>query len=532
MGRVFAGFRDDPDLRVAIVRTEGDRFFCAGWDLKAAAAGDAVDGDYGVGGFGGLQELPDLNKPVIAAVHGLAMGGGFELALSCDLIYASEATQFGLPEINAGTLADAATIKLPKRMPYHVAMELLLTGRWMPAEEAARWGVVNEVLPDEAAVRARAWETARLLAAGPPLVFAAIKETARVAESLAVPGGPRPGHEQHAADGGRRSTPPRTAARGSGPSPRSASRSGRAADHPDTKEIRMNRKVMITCALTGAGDTVGRSEHVPVTPEQIAESGIAAARAGATIVHVHVRDPETGKGSRDVALYREVVERIRASDVDVVINTTAGMGGDLVLDPHDPTTFVEGTDLVSGVDRLPHVEELLPDICTLDCGSLNFGEGSLVYVSTPDMLREGAKKIQELGVRCEMEIFDTGHLWFAKQLVEEGLVDQPAMYQLCMGIPYGAPADPLTLAAMVNQLPEGAVWASFALGSMQMPWVAQSVLLGGHVRVGLEDNLYLSKGVKATNAQLVERARSIVEGMGAQVATPDEGREILALSRR
>ena len=187
----------------------------------------------------------------------------------------------------------------------------------------------------------------------------------------------------------------------------------------------MNRNVMITCALTGAGDTVGRSEHVPVTPEQIAESGIAAARAGATIVHIHVRDPETGKGSREVALYREVVERIRASDVDVIINTTAGMGGDLVLDPHEPTTFVEGTDLVSGVDRLPHVEELLPDICTLDCGSLNFGEGSLVYVSTPDMLREGAKKIQELGVRCEMEIFDTGHLWFARTLVEEGLIDAP-----------------------------------------------------------------------------------------------------------
>jgi uncharacterized protein (DUF849 family) len=272
----------------------------------------------------------------------------------------------------------------------------------------------------------------------------------------------------------------------------------------------MNRNVMITCALTGAGDTVGRSEHVPVTPEQIAESGIAAARAGATIVHIHVRDPETGKGSREVALYREVVERIRASDVDVIINTTAGMGGDLVLDPQDPTTFLEGTDLVSGVDRLPHVEELLPDICTLDCGSLNFGEGSLVYVSTPDMLREGAKKIQELGVRAEMEIFDTGHLWFANQLVDEGLIDAPAMYQLCMGIPYGAPADPL----------------------MQMPWVAQSVLLGGHVRVGLEDNLYLSRGVKATNAQLVERARTIVESMGAKVATPDEGREILALKPR
>lgn len=184
MGEVFAAFRDDPDLRVAILRTEGDKFFCAGWDLKAAAAGDAVDGDYGVGGFGGLQQLPDLNKPVIAAVHGLAMGGGFELALSCDLIYASESTQFGLPEINAGTLADAATVKLPKRMPHHIAMELLLTGRWMSAAEAARWGLVNEVLPDDEAVRARAWEIARLLAAGPPLVFAAIKETSRVAESL------------------------------------------------------------------------------------------------------------------------------------------------------------------------------------------------------------------------------------------------------------------------------------------------------------------------------------------------------------
>lgn len=184
MGEAFAAFRDDPDLRVAIVRTEGEKFFSAGFDLKAAAEGAPVQGEYGVGGFGGLQELPDLNKPVIAAVHGITVGGGWELALSCDLVYASEATRFGLPEINAGTLADAATIKLPKRMPYHVAMELLLTGRWMSAQEAARWGVVNEVLPDEESVRARAWETARLLAAGPPLVFAAIKETARVAESL------------------------------------------------------------------------------------------------------------------------------------------------------------------------------------------------------------------------------------------------------------------------------------------------------------------------------------------------------------
>jgi uncharacterized protein (DUF849 family) len=294
----------------------------------------------------------------------------------------------------------------------------------------------------------------------------------------------------------------------------------------------MNRNVIITCALTGAGDTVGRSEHVPVTPEQIAESGIAAARAGAAVVHVHVRDPQTGQGSREVALYREAVERIRASDADVVINTTAGMGGDLMLDPQHPTQFVEGTDLVSGVERLAHVEELLPDICTLDCGSLNFGEGSLVYVSTPDMLREGAKRIQELGVRVEMEIFDTGHLWFGRKLVEEGLIDDPPMFQLCMDIPYGAPADPALLAAMVRQLPEGAVWASFALGRMQMPWVAQSVLLGGHVRVGLEDNLYLSRGVKATNAQLVERARTIIESMGSTVATPDDARAILKLKPR
>jgi uncharacterized protein (DUF849 family) len=294
----------------------------------------------------------------------------------------------------------------------------------------------------------------------------------------------------------------------------------------------VNRKVVITCALTGAGDTVGRSEHVPVTPEEIAAAGIAAARAGAAIVHVHVRDPQTGAGSRDVALYREVVRRLRDSDVDVVINTTAGMGGDLYLDPRDPSGFAEGTDLVNGIERLAHVEELLPDICTLDCGSLNFGEGSLVYVSTPDMLRAGAKRIQELGVRPELEIFDTGNLWFANKLVEEGLIDPPGMYQLCMGIPYGAPPDPALLAAMVAQIPPGVVWASFALGRMQMPWVAQSVLLGGHVRVGLEDNLYLGRGNKVDNAALVANAVTIIEAMGAEVATPDEAREILSLRPR
>ncbi len=183
MGETFKAFRDDPDARVAILTGAGDRFFSAGWDLKAAAAGDPVDGDYGVGGFGGIQELPGLNKPLIAAVNGIAVGGGFELALSCDLILASETARFGLPEIRAGTIADAASIKLPKRMPWHVAMELLLTGRFMGAEEARQWGVVNEVLaPDK--LLERAWELARLLAGGPPLVFAAIKEVVREAENL------------------------------------------------------------------------------------------------------------------------------------------------------------------------------------------------------------------------------------------------------------------------------------------------------------------------------------------------------------
>jgi len=294
----------------------------------------------------------------------------------------------------------------------------------------------------------------------------------------------------------------------------------------------MTENVIITCALTGAGDTVRKSPHVPVTPEQIARNAVEAAAAGAAVVHIHVRDPETGDPSRDPKLYREVVERVKETGTDVVINLTAGMGGDLVIDPDDPLTHLPGTDLVGGLERLPHVEDLLPDICTLDCGSLNFGDGSNLYVSTPDMLRAGARRIQELGVRPELEIFDTGQLWFAKQLLAEGLLDDPTVFQLCMGIPWGAPADPGVLQSMVNMLPDGARWASFALGRMQMPWVAQSILLGGHVRVGLEDNLYLGRGNKATNAQLVERAVTLTESMGARVATPDEARATLGLRPR
>lgn len=183
MGDVFAEFRDDPDMRVAILRAEGERFFCAGWDLKAAAEGDAVDGDYGIGGFGGLQELGNMNKPVVCAVNGICCGGGLELALSCDLLIASQTATFALPEIRSGTVADAASIKLPKRIPYHAAMDLLLTGRWFDAEEARGWGLVKEIVNAED-LREKAWDLARLLESGPPLVYAAIKEIVREAEDM------------------------------------------------------------------------------------------------------------------------------------------------------------------------------------------------------------------------------------------------------------------------------------------------------------------------------------------------------------
>jgi len=288
--------------------------------------------------------------------------------------------------------------------------------------------------------------------------------------------------------------------------------------------------VIVTCALTGAGDTVSRSEHVPVTPAQIAASAVDAANAGATVVHVHVRDPDTGRGSRRTDLYADVVERIRDAGVDVIVNLTAGMGGDLQVRDDDPGTPGPATDLVGARDRLVHVDALRPEICTLDCGSLNFGDGDMAYVSTAEMLRIGAAHIQALGVKPELECFDTGHVRLANQLVAEGLVDPPPLYQLCMGIPYGAPAEPRVLQAMVDLLPAGAQWAAFGIGRMQLPMAAQAVLLGGHVRVGLEDNLYLSRGVKATNAQLVERAVTLIETLGARVLTPAEGRDLLGLT--
>ncbi len=294
----------------------------------------------------------------------------------------------------------------------------------------------------------------------------------------------------------------------------------------------MNHDVIITCALTGAGDTTAKSPHVPVTPKQIAAAAVEAAKAGATVVHCHVRDPQTGKFSRDVALYREVMERIREADVDIIVNLTAGMGGDLEIGAGErPMEFGPNTDLVGPLTRLAHVEELLPEICTLDCGTLNFGDGDTIYVSTPAQLRAGAKRITELGVKAELEIFDTGHLWFAKQLIKEGLLDNP-LFQLCLGIPWGAPADTTTMKAMVDNLPADAVWAGFGIGRMQMPMAAQAVLLGGNVRVGLEDNLWLDKGVLATNGQLVERAGEILSRLGARVLTPAEGRKKMGLIQR
>ena len=294
----------------------------------------------------------------------------------------------------------------------------------------------------------------------------------------------------------------------------------------------MNAEAFITCAVTGVGATTSRSELVPVTPEQIADSALEAAHAGAAIVHLHVREPASGGPSRDPVLYREVVDRIRSSGTDVVLNLTAGMGGDLVLGGIDaPLPPVSGTDMVGAAERLEHVRELRPEICTLDCGTMNFAEGDYVMTNTPSMLREMARQVQELDVKPELEVFDTGHLVFAKELVAEGLVDSPPLVQLCLGIPYGAPDDPATLLALVRALPPECVFTAFSIGRMQLPYVAQSVLVGGNVRVGLEDNIWLSRGVKATNGALVARAVTILEAMNVRVLGPAEVRERLGLVR-
>jgi len=292
----------------------------------------------------------------------------------------------------------------------------------------------------------------------------------------------------------------------------------------------LNPNVFITCAVTGSGDTVGKHPGVPVTPKQIAAASIEAAKAGAAIAHCHVRDPETGKASRRVELYREVVDRIRSADTDVIINLTAGMGGDVVFSAgEDPFPLAAGTDMVGPSERMAHVEALLPEICTLDCGTMNFSLGDYVMTNTPSMLRAMAAKAQASGVRPELEVFDTGHLVFVKQLISEGLIDDPCMIQLCLGIPYGAPDDPLTLMALTHQLPKGAIFSAFSIGRWQLPYVAMAALAGGNARVGLEDNLFLDRGVLASNGQLAERAATILTAMGANVIGPAEVRKRLKL---
>jgi len=296
----------------------------------------------------------------------------------------------------------------------------------------------------------------------------------------------------------------------------------------------MNTEVFITCAVTGSGSTQERSHHVPRSPKQIADSAIDAAKAGAAVVHCHVRDPNTGIPSRKIEYYKEVTNRIREAEVDVILNLTAGMGGDMVFGSEDsPLPYSEnGTDMAGADERVQHLEECLPEICTLDCGTMNFAEADYVMTNTPGMLRSMAQKMTNLGVRPEIEAFDTGHLWFAKQLVNEGLIENPVMVQLCMNVPWGAPDDLNTLMAMVNNIPNEWTFSAFSLGRHQMPYVAAAVLAGGNVRVGLEDNIFLDKGVLATNAQLVERASKIINNLGAKIIGPSEVRQKLNLFKR
>ena len=291
----------------------------------------------------------------------------------------------------------------------------------------------------------------------------------------------------------------------------------------------MNNEVIVTCAVTGAGDTVGRHAGVPVTPERIADAAIDAAKAGAAIAHIHVRDPETGKASRDPLLFKEVVDRIRSADTDVVVNLTAGMGGDWVVGEGDPSMPGPGTDMIGPEERLAHVRELQPEICSLDCGTLNFGNGNEIYISTPPYLRKMAELTKSWGVKPELEVFELGHIRFARQMIAEGLITEPPMFQICLGIPWGADQSVDTMKAMKDELPADASWVGFGISRMQMPMAAAAVVMGGNVRVGLEDNLYLDRGVLATNAELVERVVGIIEAMGARVLSPSEARTKLKL---
>ncbi|MEQ1612786.1 MAG: 3-keto-5-aminohexanoate cleavage protein [Hyphomicrobiaceae bacterium] len=290
----------------------------------------------------------------------------------------------------------------------------------------------------------------------------------------------------------------------------------------------MSHKTVITCALTGGFDTADKSPAVPVSPEQIANSALGAAEAGAAVVHIHVRDPKTGKASMAQELYEETVERIRAKNKSLIINLTTGAGGRFIPGADDPQKPAAGTTLTTPAIRMRHIEKIKPEICTLDCGSLNFGPH--VFINTPGHLADMAARAKAAGTKPEIEVFEMGHIELGKKLVADGLIPTPPLFQICLGISYGAPATPETMLAMRNNLPAGAIWSAFGIGRTQFPLVAQTVLFGGHVRVGLEDNLYISKGrLAASNAELVARAVEIIRLIGGDIASPAEARQIFQL---
>jgi uncharacterized protein (DUF849 family) len=297
------------------------------------------------------------------------------------------------------------------------------------------------------------------------------------------------------------------------------------------------RKVILSCALTG-GHEINRNYpahlNYPVTPEDIAADAIRVARLGAAIVHIHARDPRTGLQTRDVAIYREICDRIRASDVDVIINLTCGHAAFFLPDPEDESRAAPGTDVGTVAERIAHIEACLPEICSLDVTTANQVDGGVdfVYLNTPRTLRAMARRFQELGVKPELEVFQAGDIMLANQLHQEGVFDGPPLFQFVLGVKWGAPATPETMIYMRDLLPDGAVWAGFGIAALQMPMAGQAALLGGNVRVGLEDNIYLRKGEFATNAQLVERAVSLIQGLGYEVATSAEAREMLGLRTR
>ena len=292
----------------------------------------------------------------------------------------------------------------------------------------------------------------------------------------------------------------------------------------------MNSDVIITCAVTGAGDTADTHPDLPITPEQIANAAIESANAGAAIAHIHVRDPETGKGSRDPALFAQTVELIRASDVDVILNLTTGMGGDFYWDDENPYQAGPGSDLASAAERVQHVMELKPEICSLDVATMNFHDSA--FLNPPDTLCAMAELIKESGARPELECFDLGHVRLANWLIDQGYIEGIPLYQICLGVPWGAPSDAESMLAMRNLLPANAAWSAFGISRLQMAMAAQSMILGGNIRVGLEDNLYLERGVLASNGQLVERAAEIVTRLGGRVLSPAEARAKLELEKR